>query len=53
MLKELLKGESGTNAVEYGLLMSLIVLGLIGVIQTFGGVVISSFYDLTLKLFTP
>jgi len=51
LLKDLLKEESGTNAVEYGLLMGLIVLGIIGAMQAFGSVVNNSLYGLTATLF--
>ena len=53
MLTDLLKGESGTNAVEYGLLMALIVLGIIGAMQAFSSAVNTSLYAVTASLFSP
>jgi Flp pilus assembly pilin Flp len=51
LLKDLFKEESGTNAVEYGLLMALIVVVLIGAIQAFGDAVNGSLFTVAAKIF--
>ncbi len=48
---ELLKDENGSSAVEYGLLLSLIFLGIIGAVTAFANMVIDNFYAVTTNLF--
>lgn len=40
-LKHFLKDESGATALEYGLLISIMVIGIIGSIESFGTSVLS------------
>jgi len=51
LLRDLLRGESGTNAVEYGLLMALIVVALIAAIKAFGNVVTNNLYNVAATIF--
>ncbi len=48
---DFLKDESGGSAVEYGLLMSLIFLAIIGAVTAFANAVTGTLYTLAASLF--
>jgi Flp pilus assembly pilin Flp len=50
-MKDLLNDESGSSAVEYGLLLSLIFLAIIGAVTIFANVVADNLYGLAASLF--
>ncbi len=48
---DLLKDEDGSSAVEYGLLMALIFLALVGAVTTFSDVVNTKLFGLAARIF--
>jgi Flp pilus assembly pilin Flp len=48
---DLLRDESGGSAVEYGLLLSLIFLAIIGAVTAFSNVVSTNLFTLAANLF--
>ncbi len=48
---DFLKDESGGSAVEYGLLMSLIFLAVIGAVTAFANAITSNLYTLAASIF--
>jgi len=47
----LLKGESGTSAVEYGLLLAFMALAIIGAVTIFGSAVLTNLFELAANRF--
>jgi Flp pilus assembly pilin Flp len=47
----LLKGESGASAVEYGLLLAFMALAIIGAVTVFGSAVLTNLFELAANRF--